>query len=123
MTERNQFGFAKTIPSDNQTLSSVVAELSPDANELLEFVCQSLLDGSGNENGVYVEFDNCLSKPFSTHAINELIEAGIVTIHHSDNLSDGCAQLHCNGDVVVEMHEVGGMLLSSEEELQIAEYT
>ncbi|MFS1428775.1 hypothetical protein LMH73_016930 [Vibrio splendidus] len=122
MNERNVFGFNKTIPSDNLVLSSVISGLSSEANELLEFVCQEFLDGAKNENGVYVEFDSSECKPFTTDAVNELIEAGIVTVHHSDNLTSGSALLHCNGDVAVEMFEVGGMMLSPEEELQIAEY-
>lgn len=106
MTELHTLGTATTIPADNMSLDNVIDNLSDTATELLVFIAEELkTENEGNERGIYIEHDAHNCKPWNTRDVEDLIECGIVTVHHSSG--NGVMLMHCNEDVYDTLVEFG----------------
>lgn len=98
MIKLHTLGSATTTPSDGIILSNIIDNLSETGTELLCFIAEELEEeDESNEFGIYVDHDKHGCSSFSSAAYDELINFGIVTIHHSSE--SNAALMHCNQDI------------------------
>lgn len=106
MTELHILGGNTTNPADNMSLDNVIDNLSDTATELLCFIAEELkAEDSANDRGIHVEHDAHDCKPWNTRDVEDLMECGIVTVHHSSG--NGVMFMHCNEDVYEALVEFG----------------
>ena len=116
MTELHILGTETTNPADNMTLDNVIDNLSETATELLCEIAQDLKEKKPeNYRGIHIEHSSDSSKPFNTRDVEDLIECGIVTLHHSS--SNGVVFIHCNKDVYDSLVDFGEIMEIEDMEL------